>query len=239
MLEITGDDIASLSDEDLRTLVARLCEAELRRRSLPTSAVTWGGNQTAPDGGLDVRVALPASTAVEGWVPRAATGFLVKAEDMPRHEILKEMRPSGNVRPVIKTLTGVGGAYIIVSSKGSTSDLALGDRRKAMVEALDGMADREALALDFYDRTRVATWLRDHPGLRERIGRTLQGWRSYGAGLTRRKARRLSIWSMTSYESRQGENRTARVSMHRMASVMSARLLGSPAKLSGSLAFRA
>jgi hypothetical protein len=46
MLEITGDDIAALNDEDLRTLVGRLCEAELRARNLTTSAVTWGGDQT-------------------------------------------------------------------------------------------------------------------------------------------------------------------------------------------------
>jgi hypothetical protein len=31
MFEVTGDDIAALNDEDLRTLVGRLCEAELRR----------------------------------------------------------------------------------------------------------------------------------------------------------------------------------------------------------------
>jgi hypothetical protein len=32
MLEITGDDIALLSDADLRTLVGLLCEGELRNK---------------------------------------------------------------------------------------------------------------------------------------------------------------------------------------------------------------
>jgi hypothetical protein len=50
MFEITGDDIAALSDEDLRTLVGRLAEAELRRHGLSLSALTYGGNQTAADG---------------------------------------------------------------------------------------------------------------------------------------------------------------------------------------------
>jgi hypothetical protein len=53
MFEITPDDIAQLSDEDLRTLVGRLCESELRKRGLSTSAVTWGGHQDARDGGSD------------------------------------------------------------------------------------------------------------------------------------------------------------------------------------------
>lgn len=73
MFEITRDDIAALDDEDLRTLIGLLCEAELRRLGLPVSAVTWGGNQTAKDGGLDVRVSLPEGTKIEGFIPRGAT----------------------------------------------------------------------------------------------------------------------------------------------------------------------
>jgi hypothetical protein len=78
MFEITGDDIARLNDEDLRSLIARLCESEARRRGLSTSCVTWGGSQTAADGGLDVRVAFPENTAIEGFIQKAATGFQVK-----------------------------------------------------------------------------------------------------------------------------------------------------------------
>jgi hypothetical protein len=185
MFEITADDIAALSDADLRALVALLCEAELRSRGLPASAVTWGGSQTAADGGLDVRVALPPGTAIEGFVPRANTGFQVKKPDMPRNAILSEMKPSGTLRPVIRELADAGGAYIIVSADGSTSDTALRNRRDAMAEAVHDLPDADALALDFYDRTRVATWVRSHPGVilwvRERIGRALAGWRTYGA----------------------------------------------------------
>ena len=92
MLEITPDHIAELADDDLRTLIGLLCEAELARHNLPVSAVTWGGNQRAADGGLDVRVALPAGSAVTDFVPRPNTGFQVKCQDMPRAAILAEMR---------------------------------------------------------------------------------------------------------------------------------------------------
>src|SRR4051794_29357140 len=104
MIEITGADIAILDDEDLRTLVGRLCEAEVRTRGLPASSVTWGGDQDAADGGIDVRVALPPDTAISGFVPRPATGFQVKKPDMPRSAIKEEMRPRGTIRPVIKDL---------------------------------------------------------------------------------------------------------------------------------------
>src|ERR1700730_2436454 len=130
MFEITGDDIAALNDEDLRILVGRLCEAELRKQGLPLAAVTYSGNQTAKDGGLDVRVALPPGTAITGFIPKAATGFQAKKSDMPRAAILDEMKPDGIVRPSIAELAAASGAHIIVSANGSTSDTALTRRRE-------------------------------------------------------------------------------------------------------------
>ena len=186
MFEITGNDIAALGDEDLRTLVGLLCEAELRRQGLSASAVTWGGDQNAKDGGLDVRVSLPAGTTVDGFIPRVQTGFQVKKPDMPRAAILDEMKPKPDktLRPVIAELAKTSGAYVIVGASGSTSDKALADRKAAMAEAMAGCPDAGKLTLDFYDRTRVATWVRGHAGMipwvRAKIGRAIKGWRAYG-----------------------------------------------------------
>ena len=94
----------------------RLCEAEMRQRGLPTSAVTAGGEQEAPDGGLDVRVALPPSTVIDGFVSRPATGFQVKKSDMPRKATGREMRPKGRVRSVIRQLAAEAGAKKSVMS---------------------------------------------------------------------------------------------------------------------------
>src|SRR5262245_52008144 len=148
--EITGDNIAELNDEDLRTLIGLLCEAELRRKGLPLAAVTWGGAQTAKDGGLDVHVQLSA-TGIEGFIPKPHTCFQVKKPDMPRASILDEMKPKGVLRPIIVELIRTSGAYVMVSASGSTSVSALESRRKAMVEALDGVPDRDRLKVDFYD----------------------------------------------------------------------------------------
>jgi hypothetical protein len=185
MFEITGDDISLLNDEDLRALIGRLCEAELRRHEHSVSHVTWGGNQTAKDGGLDVHVALPPGAGVNGFVPRPETGFQVKKPDMPRKEIIDEMKPGGVVRPILVDLAKASGAYIIVSSTGSTAFSALKNRKKAMADAVEGISDASKLALDFYDRNRVATWVRDHPGLipwvRSLIGKSIPGWQSFGS----------------------------------------------------------
>lgn len=185
MFDVTPDDINQLNDSDLRELVGRLCEAELSNRGLSPAAVTWGGNQTAADGGLDVRVELPLGTSIEGFIPCSATGFQVKKPDMPRSEIISEMRPKDMIRPVIQELADEAGAYIIVSSTGSTADRPLRDRRNAMREALSDVTNAGQLHTDFYDRTRLATWVRLYPGLitwvKERVGRAFDGWRPYGA----------------------------------------------------------
>jgi hypothetical protein len=95
MFEITADNIAALNDEDLRGLIALLCEAELRKRGLATSAVTWGGDQNAADGGVDMRVELPKRIPVQGFIPRRVTGFQVKKSGKTPSKIADEMRPSG------------------------------------------------------------------------------------------------------------------------------------------------
>lgn len=185
MLEITPDDIALLNEADLRTLVGLLCEAELKARDLSPKHVTWGGHQNAEDGGIDVRVGLPAETATDGFIPRLDTGFQVKREDLQPGKILAEMRPSGSLRDSIQDLANRKGAYIIVSSQGSVSDSSLRRRSAAMAKAVEGAPNASELTLDFYDRSRVATWVRSHRGLilwvKKQIGKAVQGWQPYGA----------------------------------------------------------
>lgn len=217
-IDITGEHVANLGDEDLRSLVVKLCEAEVRRSRRPSSAILAGGNQTAPDGGVDVRVQLDmtnympvgdggpsVSTAVVGtpkgptagtalnselqsplrdFILRPDTGFQVKCENMPVGAITKEMRPMGALRDCIKDLIARKGAYVIVSSKGTVADVHLAKRIQAMRDAVADQPSHADLKLDFYDRDRLARWVREYPGvelwLRERVNARLQGWQGYG-----------------------------------------------------------
>lgn len=184
MFEVSETDIGNLTDGDLRTVVARLALAELRAQGAPLSSVTAGGNQDAPDGGLDVRVECPTAPGSADFVPKAATGFQVKKPDMPASAITEEMRPDGILRPVIAALAAASGAYIIVSAQGSVADKPLADRRKAMRDALHDLPNADQLTTDFYDRDRLATWVNEYPGIsawvKERVGRGTAGWGSIG-----------------------------------------------------------
>jgi hypothetical protein len=185
MFEITGEHISLLGDEDLRTLVGRLCETELRSFGLSSLAVSWGGNQNAMDGGIDVRVSLLVQIPPESAIPRRSTGFQVKATEMPRSAIIAEMCPKGRIRPAIAELASQSGAYIIVSSRESLTYSSLASRHDAMAEAVQGLTNHKSLFLDFYDANRIATWVRGCAGLiswvRERVGNAVYGWKSYGS----------------------------------------------------------
>ncbi len=182
MLEISGEDISLLSDGQLRELIGLLCEAECKCNRISPSGVIWSGHQDAKDGGLDVIVDIP-NPLPGGFIPRAKTGFQVKKPAMRSKEILSEIKPKGIVRDSIKSLIGSRGSYIIVSSAASVTGSALETRLQTMRDAIANELDCDHIALDFYDRGRVATWVRTHPSLilwvRNKIGRALKGWQPY------------------------------------------------------------
>jgi len=186
LLEVSGDHIMRLDDKALRELVVRLCEAELRRTGSPWSALTAGGHQDAPDGGVDVRVALlaEASAASPDFIPRPDTVFQCKATNMRVQDITREMKPKGNLRPAIQDLIQKRGAYVIVSSRSTATDTALNDRLDAMRRCVADIEGAEALLLRFDDRTSLTRWASQFPGVcawvREQVGQSIDGWRGHG-----------------------------------------------------------
>ncbi len=184
LLDITGDDIALLNDTDLRALIGMLCEADFRREGLPVSGILWGGNQDASDGGLDVVIRGEVFPSGSGFISRSNTGFQVKKPSMAKNEITREMQPKGELRNEIKGLIAQKGSYIIVSSGSSTTKKAIQNRLEAMRDAVSAEPNHQNLHIDFFDRGRLATWVRSHPAIilwvRQKIGRPLEGWHPYG-----------------------------------------------------------
>jgi hypothetical protein len=182
IFEVSPTHIEALTDTDLRTLVGYLAEREVVKAGHSASSVTYGGHQNAKDGGVDVRIALE-SGAISGFVPRLACAFQAKAESFAPADITKEMRPGGKLRESIRGLGEGNGAYIIVSSKSSVSDLGLEMRRKAMQDALADESSTRGLLVDFYDPQRLASWVNQHPGIipwvRSHVGQAISGWRPF------------------------------------------------------------
>lgn len=182
--ELEASDISSLSDSDLRELVARLCEAELIQRGIQPSNVTWGGAQEAADGGLDVRVSNAVGTSTPNFVLRENTGFQVKKHTMGKSACQKEMEEDGRPKAILEELAARKGAYILVSGKDDCSDRMLSERLSGMKEAISSLPEKDDLHLDFYGRDRLSAWLRRHPSValwaRSCLGKPLAGWKPFG-----------------------------------------------------------
>ncbi|NRA50304.1 MAG: hypothetical protein HRU12_14320, partial [Phaeodactylibacter sp.] len=180
MLDVTSDDIKSLSAKDIEDLIGLLCDAELAAHNISNAGVTRGGKIDEADEGIDIKVSVESLPRGDGYIPRCLTAYQVKKPDMPERKIRTEMCPSGRLRPAIKRIAETGGAYIIVSSGRSLSEPLLNKRLVAMREALGNTK----CFVDFYGSTRIATWVNNFPGLvywvKEKLGRPLSGWQGHG-----------------------------------------------------------
>lgn len=184
IFEATPEQIAALTDVDLRELIGLLCEQEVSAHGHSTAGVTWGGHQNASDGGIDVRVSLKKTAKIAGYIPRPSTGIQVKAQNMHRAAILNEMAPKGKLLDSIHQLAANSGSYIIASSLSSVSDTSLKKRKAAMKEALKGIDTASNLHIDFYDQRRLTSWVNQHAGLvawvHKKTGNEISGWSPFG-----------------------------------------------------------
>ncbi|URW75903.1 helix-turn-helix domain-containing protein [Sphingomonas donggukensis] len=176
--------VAGLGDEQLRTLLGKLLEAEASARGIALSGIDLGGNQTAADGGVDALLRWRDGPEPGGWLPARDIVFQCKAQVLRPAQVADEMRPKGVLRPIFTELANDRGAYVLfttddVGTKGQTERLA------RMKDALADLPGGERVTLDFIGPDRIARWVNQHPGvalwLLQSAGRPLRGWRPYGA----------------------------------------------------------
>ena len=176
--------IAELDDEQSRELLARLCRAELQRSGKSPALVTWGGDQRAIDGGVDVKVGALGTPPVKiAHLSAGGSIIQVKAEKFGPAKIEAEMKPKGIIRPIFTKLNQSQGIYFIASTRDDCSHPMLQSRTSMM----EGVLKSENLAdikIDFLDIRRLADWVETHIGvqvwMRNILGRPLRGWEPYG-----------------------------------------------------------
>lgn len=185
IFDIEKDDLLRLSDTQLEELIARLAEAEIAAHGHSPAYVHWSGSINAPDGGIDVHVQVPVEHMITGFIERPDTVFQAKIHGMPKSAISKEMAPAGKLSRAIAELAAKGGSYIIISLSDDCSPLMKEDRLQAMQYAVADDPNRSNIHLDFYDRSKLVQWLRQHPSVmlwaKKILGQGYSGWQPYGA----------------------------------------------------------
>lgn len=179
----TKEEIQRLNDEQARELVARLCQAEVLKNGHDTSLVTWGGDQRAADGGVDVRVTFPVNSQhTSDWLLRSENiAIQVKAvQKFSTSHISDEMTSHSSL---LQSLAG-NGSYIIVSTKSNVADKSLTANCAAMRDILNQL-NVTNVKTDFYDARRIADWVNEHPSVfiwvKAILGSSISGWKPFGA----------------------------------------------------------
>ena len=185
IFDIEKDELLRLSDTQLEELIARLAEAEISAHGHSPAYVHWSGSINAPDSGIDVHVKVPVEQMSTGFIERPDTIFQAKKHPMPRAAITSEMTTDGALSSTISEQAAKGGSYIIISLSDDCSPLMKRDRLKAMKDAVMDDPNRSNIHLEFYDRSKLAQWLRQHPSVmlwaKKTLGQGYSGWQPYGA----------------------------------------------------------
>ncbi|POP41214.1 hypothetical protein CHU32_23270 [Superficieibacter electus] len=185
IFDIEKDELLRLSDAQLEELIARLAEAEVAIHGHSPACVNWSGSITAPDGGIDIHVQVPVDQLKPGFLVRPNTVFQAKKHKMPKATIEKEMGTGQTLSPIISEQARKQGSYIIVSLGDDCSPSGKADRLKAMRDAVKDDPNKSNLHLDFYDRSKLIQWLRQHSSVmlwvKGKLGQGYSGWQPYGA----------------------------------------------------------
>ena len=181
ILDINPDDISALSRGDLQALVARLCEAELKKCELPPTGVQCTENTDASDKSIDVSVDAEARIGECGFIPKGKTAFQVKQTEVPKSKIRREMlenKGKGKLRKAIADIFEKGGAYVIVSGKDFVPPSGINDREEEMRSIAPPGA-----TVCFYGKDKIAQWARCHSSvdlwLRKKVQKPI-GWEPFG-----------------------------------------------------------
>lgn len=185
IFDIEKDELLRLSDTQLEELIARLAEAEVAMHGHSPACVNWSGSITAPDGGIDIHVQVPVDQLKAGFLVRPDTVFQAKKHKMPKAAIEREIGTGKALSPIISEQARKQGSYIIVSLGDDCSPSGKKNRLKAMRDAVKDDPNESYLHLDFYDRSKLIQWLRQHPSvmlwLKAKLGQGYSGWQPYGA----------------------------------------------------------
>lgn len=185
IFDIDKDELLRLTDALLEEMIARLGEAEIAANGHSPADVSWSGSINVPDEGVDIHVQVKTPELDTGFISRPDTILQSKRVSMPKSAITTEMAKEGELNPTISNQARIGGSYIIVSLRDDCSPPMKKDRLDAMRAAVAKDPNKDNIHLDFFDRSKLVQWVRQHPSvllwLKRKLGQGYSGWQPYGA----------------------------------------------------------
>ena len=119
-IEVSGEDVKLLSNEQFADLLRRLLQAEALDNDIPLDGIHVAHNITAPDGGEDARIFWEGGVDRTNFLPARKCQFQMKTGRVTPAIAGQEMTTRGQIKPMVREVIEAGGNYIMLSTQPQT-----------------------------------------------------------------------------------------------------------------------
>ena len=164
-IEVSGEDVKLLSNEQFADLLRRLLQAEALDNDIPLDGIHVAHNITAPDGGEDARIFWEGGVDRTNFLPARKCQFQMKTGRVTPAIAGQEMTTRGQIKPMVREVIEAGGNYIMLSTQPQTGqgiDARELNIREAIRDAGLAVNDDQVA---FKDGSQIATWVNWHPSV--------------------------------------------------------------------------
>lgn len=163
-LEVSAEQIASLSSNQLVNLLSRLLLAEARRAGIAARGVVVPAQITVADDGDDGSIEWSDGPDSTEYLPKRRCLFQAKASAMEPNKCKKEVTyEKGGIKKAIDDCLQAEGAYLFFSTEKCN-----GKMLRARIKGIrDGISEATAdsypgATIDFYDANKIRDWCNAH-----------------------------------------------------------------------------
>lgn len=164
--DITGNEIANLTEKTFPRLLRRLLHAEAQAHDLTADGIHVASNVYAPDGGEDGRMRWEHGPPRTPFLPTRLCQFQLKAGRItPSAAAQDVLDKNGNVKVMVRKVLEATGNYIMLCARPHTQK-QIADREASIRNAIRraGM-EVEVGQVDFRDADQIAEWVNCHPAV--------------------------------------------------------------------------
>ena len=162
--EVSGEDIAALTERTFPVLLRRLLNAEAQAHGLPAAGIHVASSITTADGGEDGRIEWQGGPDRTPFLPSRLCQFQLKAGEIwPAGAGREVLSRADTVKDMVRSALEAGGHYVLLCAH-SYVQKQIEERenriRKALRSAGLTIDDEQ---VDFRDADQIATWVNHHP----------------------------------------------------------------------------
>ena len=172
-IQLSSADINELGrkqNRNLSDLLERLLKKEIFQGGLPENSLRLREPENTADGGIDHGISVPAEFSRPHVLPARDVAFQVKAGNMGPKKCAEELMKNNQLKPQIKQVLDVKGAYMIFCSQqvGYQGIKKRLDEMREKLRTAAPMLDNEASTrLHFMDAQQIANWANQYADICE------------------------------------------------------------------------